>query len=308
MYNPERKKSFIEAYESDRIVGSNYFQNLFSRTEPLEKEFGKDVCDFTKEEIIALFISFNSSYGSTNISIRSRLAKYTEFCCYNNLSRDNINHYYEITGEEVAGYANQFMKNKYYISKKKLDGYCSKLANACDCFVLYALFEGIKGKYCEEITDMTLADIDIKNRIVTTVNNKKIKVSQEFIKFAVKSDQELEYASPMRPYTFHSSSLPYIFKNRVNITDDSEDRKRRRVLNKVNYIKNMLSAPEITVPHLVNSGFVHYFLQLMEEKECDDYLELINSNDPDYLALLQRYNMNQTNVTSNILRNYLRES
>lgn len=308
MYNPERKKSFIEAYESDRIVGSNYFQNLFSRTEPLEKEFKKDVCDFTKEEIIALFISFNSSYGSTNISIRSRLAKYTEFCCYNNLSKDNINHYYEITGDEVAGYANQFIKNKYYISKKKLDSYCNKLENACDCFVLYSLFEGIKGKYCEEITDMVIGDLDIKNRIVTTVNDRKIKVSQEFINYAVKSNQEQEYSAPARPYLFHTSSLAYILKNRLNIENESEDGKRRRILNKVSYIKNLLAAPEITVPHLVNSGFVYYFLQLIEEKEYDDYLELINSNDPDYLELLKRYNMNQGNVTNNILPNYLRES
>ncbi len=302
MFNPERKKDFINHYKG--ITCNNFLENLFNKTESMEKELNKDACDFVKEEIMLLLISFNSLSGQTSYVKKSILKQYTDYCCENNLSKDNINHYDEISKAEALSCANQFWIKQKYISKEKLDELCTMLANDCDKFILYAIFEGIKGKNCEEIVDLTIDNFNPKKSTVNLVTGREIEISNECYSYALKSSESYEYASPVKPYVFNSN-LDKVIKMKNTKTID-ENKKKNFVYRKVYNIKTMLDEPVITIPHLESSGFVYYASKLAELEQKNVY-ELVENKSDNFVKLLKKYNMDHlTNFAINdMLQNYL---
>ena len=70
MYNESRKDEFICYFKM--TTSNNFIENLFEKTSIYEATYGKDVCNFIKEEIITLLTGFNSSSLVTlrgNVSI-----------------------------------------------------------------------------------------------------------------------------------------------------------------------------------------------------------------------------------------------
>lgn len=293
MFNPSRKQEFIDSYTG--ITSYNYINNLFNKSKPMEISLDKDVCDFTKPEILDLFASF-MSYSENTLSVyKSILKQYTDFCCNNNLSKDNINHFEEVTRQELKKCVNQFFKQKIYISKEKLNEFCMLLNNPCDAFILYCLFEGVKGEFCEEITEMKMGDIDKKNKRVYLCTGRTISVSSDFIKIAEISNKQIEYKTPARPYTFSDSSARYILKTKFDRSSEDMVQKRARIFKKITNIKSLLDAPEISIPNLYNSGFLYYLLQYSKD-ENNDIEEVMEKQK--YIELCEKYNFKKKDVYS----------
>lgn len=290
MFNPDRKQEFIDSYTG--TTSFNYIQNLFNKCEPIEVQLDKDVCDFIKSEILELLASFSSfSEGTLNV-YKSILKQYTDFCCERNLSKDNINHFEEVDRSELRKYTNQFFKQKIYITKEKLEEWCNALMNPVDAYLIYCLFEGIKGAFCEEITDLKVTDLNESKQKVTLCTGRTIYVSQGFIKYALKSEKSTAYKSPVRPYEFSETSEGYFFKQKYDRRADTNQQKRSKVFKKITVIKEMLGAPELSIPNLQNSGMVYYLTQLLEQKGMD-VSELMRTKDKDFLKLVEKYNMQQ---------------
>ena len=57
MYNAEVKFRFIEEKEAETTLPNNYLNRLFNRTEIYEDQLGKDVCNFTFNEIVDMYKS-----------------------------------------------------------------------------------------------------------------------------------------------------------------------------------------------------------------------------------------------------------
>lgn len=304
MLNPERKQEFIDSYTG--TTSFNYIQNLFKKCEPMEKLLGKDVCDFIKPEILEMFASFSSfSEGTLNV-YKSILKQYTDFCCNNNLSKDNINHFEEIERSELGKYINQFFKQKIYISKEKLDEWCSNLDNPVDEYLLYSLFEGIKGSFCEEITELKLEDLNPRKQTATLCTGRTIKVSEDFIKLAEKTNKTKSYKSPVRSYEFSETSAEYLFKTKYDRSSETNQQKRAKVFKKITVIKGMLDAPELSIPNLQNSGMIYYLSKRMKETGMD-IPTLMGTKDEVFQEIANKYNIyrNDSHAVRMVVEKYL---
>ena len=54
MYQSEMKEGFIEDYLRSRFVARTSLNSLFKKTEPFEKENGKDCSQFNENEILKI--------------------------------------------------------------------------------------------------------------------------------------------------------------------------------------------------------------------------------------------------------------
>ena len=94
MYNKERKIAYLKSLEGitvdDYIVS---ITSLFNKTEKYEELFGKDLCDFSHQDIASMYSMFE--YGSVDIysGVNSNLKKYTAWCMNQMIVKDFTNHY-----------------------------------------------------------------------------------------------------------------------------------------------------------------------------------------------------------------------
>lgn len=268
MYNRQRKEDFIESYNA--ITTSTFLETIFNKTAFYEEHYEKDVCDFILSEIIELFRSYGSSSKETLRTRASILRTYTYWCIENNLSYDNINHYEELTTDHIISCVNKVIFDKKYFGRKQLDTYANGLNNACDKFILYALFEGIKGENYDELINLGRKDIDYLNKRVKLCSGRELEVSKELIDLAVQSVDTYEYYSLKDDELFVSSlkeDSDLVLKPRNNVTSETEAAAYQRLVKRIARIKKELDAPELTIPRVFNSGILDSIKESSKEHD-----------------------------------------
>ncbi len=165
MYNAERKETYFAELEKRNPGSSMVVKYIFNTVSQAEELFEKDICDFTLDEInkvLGMFNAMSSNSLSKNFSI---LKKYCDWCCYNKLSVDNINHFTEFDTSNLSLYVNKYLSA--LISREDLCSLCKDMFNASDRFLSLALFEGVYEDSIGELLMLTLKNIDPGTRIVT---------------------------------------------------------------------------------------------------------------------------------------------
>ena len=51
LYNEEQKSRYIDKKNSEVTLAPGFLRNLFVKSAPFEEKFGKDICEFTSNEI-----------------------------------------------------------------------------------------------------------------------------------------------------------------------------------------------------------------------------------------------------------------
>lgn len=85
MYNEEQKKRFIQGYTTS-ISTASHLATLFSRSEKFETDLGKDICEFSLDELEKCS---GYLFGVTTVSKRatiSMLRQYCRWCISSNIS------------------------------------------------------------------------------------------------------------------------------------------------------------------------------------------------------------------------------
>lgn len=157
MYNEEIKTRYLEEkYPNEE--SRNVIQYIFFYSYLDEKVLGKDLYDFTREEIGNVI---KSSRPKSTLLSQNRgriISQYISWAIQNNLRKSNIN---PLLGVETEFYEQLVDKDKdVYISKQDLEEIYDTLVNAQDKVIFQLLFEGIKGKECTEIRNLKLSDIE----------------------------------------------------------------------------------------------------------------------------------------------------
>lgn len=299
MYNEQLKKEFLEQYKI--ITNVNFIENIFNKCEPYEKLYKKDVCNFIREEILELCKSFGLSSLATLRTRISILNSYTNYCCENQMSIDNINHYLEVTKNDLQLCLNQFLQERRYITEEVLQEYLLNIINPCDQFLLCAFYEGFAGKNYEEISEVVMSDFDLKNKTVTLCTGRTIPVSDQLIRYAAISANTYVYSSGKLEGSNNPklADIPNVFKYRKNVSGaDIPENAKRRIIKRIAKIKKDLNAPEITIPRLKNSGFISKIkkeAKLNGMKEIDFlYSDEASSIKEIYgVSLLEKYMLNE---------------
>ena len=301
-YNNERKLEYFKYVDSKTMGAHLTIKYIFSKLRSVEEQWTKDICDFTLGEIQQVLAIFNSSSInalSKNISV---LKTYTDWCCFNKLSIDNINHYTEIDMTTLDKYVNK-VKSKT-VNKKELFSILDALYNDSDRFIALALFEGVRSTNLGEFGLLTLKDITEENgsRYITFKSGIKKMISDKLYNYAVNSAEEEVYVSIGKDGDLVESTLKQcdnIVKKRSNSSSDSLISYEVLIKGRLVKIREYFDLPYFTAPKLRQSGIQDNINSICKKYDITldeffgtNYKSYIKETNPNYgLIDLQKNNV-----------------
>lgn len=182
MYNEERKKRYIKLKEDSVTLPYRSLELLFEKTEPFEERAGKDVCEWTPQEIMEYY-KYRDSYSLSSLVVcNSNLTQYTNWCLTETLVPDGQNHFQEIRPDMLDGCVNKESLSQMIISREELVKRIDELPNYTDRFMMLAFFEGICGiRYSE----MAEAKIDaIHGNRISLCSGRELLISDKLKEIA----------------------------------------------------------------------------------------------------------------------------
>lgn len=289
MYNQDRKNEYFNYVE--RMHGSVISRKyIFSSLASIEETWGKDICDFTLPEILMVMATFNSSSRGALIKNLSILKTYTDWCCMNKLSIDNINHYEEVDASKLDIYVNKITSK--IVSREELYTIMQQFLNKSDQFIVLALFEGVRTLELGELMMLKVSDIDAQTRTITFPNNTKRLMSKKLYELAIESSEEDEYVTVAEDGDLFRCKLlcdGYIVNSRANSKHRDVKAYERRISDRLRKLRILFEIPYITVPRLKMSGLVEEYNNVLdkynitkEELFGQNYEQYIKSINPNY--------------------------
>jgi hypothetical protein len=285
MYNNNIK----EEYLSKLNTSSEYMlRNIFNKSESYEEGKGKDICDFIENEIIEFLHGLFSSSSVTLLSYVSMLRTYTQWCCDNNINADHINHFDMITVDMVNSCINKMIMESKYISLEELENTMEDIVNVCDKALIYALFYGICGEDCIELTNITTNDINFTTQEIKLCTGRTIKAPAKLCYLLGQSCNTYDY---ILTRSSHLSSLPFdqadetSFKKRANARFSTQERAKLRVVARLGKLREYTGNIALSIDRLKNSGMIHHMETVMREKEISKE-DIFNSQE---MKEIQKY-------------------
>lgn len=308
-YNNEIKCEYLNTLEGKSL---DLMRTHFKNTKHFEEDYECDLCDWNEEQIKNFLLSLNSSSKQAVAGINSLLKKYTQWCINNNINSDNINHYNNITYEEITGLLNP-NANKFIIkSKEEIIEIANRYVNVSDRFLLLCLFEGIQ---LNEISFIQIEDIDTKKeKIILRKTGREIKVDKSLCELGIESCKNYEYLPCNGKSDFKKTTV--LLAQDKTAVKLSSNAKKFDELSKVNACKNRLkkikeeegTSVMLSVDRIKKAGFIYYLKELAQKYNVE-----INENfwkkspfwDKEEVKELKvRYGIDREKKPSDIKTNY----
>lgn len=268
MYNEEFKQAYIHTMVKTGInktieaAAAQYFK----QAEPIEEALEKDLSEFNINEIIGLLKHFCTPSMETLMMGTSFFRRYTYYCIEQNMVRDKINHYEEITNDIYINCVNKSLAEDKIITRQDLLKQVHLLENPVDKFVLYAVFEGLGGTGCMDLIDIQFEQFN--DGKVTLSSGRELTVPQELIDIAEESANEYFYFPPNATSEKYEKvklkDEPGIIKSYYNVKADSSDRRKAyNIVNKLRRISEREGTKAFLNGHLVESGRIDLIKKTM---------------------------------------------
>lgn len=166
MYNRDLKENFLSNYDGETRQTYSY---VFIQSYRLEFQYEKDLKDFEKDELKELLKRAKKSTVRSVRSFASMIKKYIQWAIENGYKDSNLNPMSTFTRKD---YEECVDKNKMFISEQELIEIEEMLDNYQDKLIVRLPFEGIYGEEASEMLNLTVNDIDFKNRQIKVKNKK----------------------------------------------------------------------------------------------------------------------------------------
>lgn len=165
----EVKQEFLSKKPSQTAESDAFVLRSADQYESLT---GKSIYNLSYEELREMIaMQFKNSSPKVVTKNVSVLKKYIDFCIGKNLVEHGENRLDVFVASNALKFVNrQALLNKY-ISPEKLKEYQNILYNEQDKLLLQLPYVGVWGKGLEEIINLTLNDIDEKNKMITLSTN-----------------------------------------------------------------------------------------------------------------------------------------
>ena len=242
-YNTEQKERYLseisDSYATDVIIN---IRSVFNRTGPFEEMLGKDICNFSREEISDMYALLMYSSKYVYSSVNSRLRAYVEWCLSQMLVNDGCNHFQEFSLVDFEKYVNKRVLSNKYITRETYCNILKGIPNPRDKFLLMCLYEFGKSTNFEDIFGMKIEDIDREKGVIRLRSGRIVKVSKELIATAIEANKDRRYLMPGREVYRNLLDSPYIFKRAKTAGEEIEniDNNNQNVKFVARLIKNLM--------------------------------------------------------------------
>lgn len=304
MYNEERKKRYIKIKEDAVTLPYRSLELLFEKTEPFEEKNGRDVCEWTTQEIMEYY-KYRDAYSLSSLVVcNSNLTQYTNWCLTETLVPDGQNHYQEIRPDMLESCVNKEFLSKLIISREDIIRIIDELSNYTDRYMMLAFFEGICGIRYSEMVNAIIDDID--GDMISLCSGRVIPISdklKEIAEFAAAEESYQTYGPSGKCIKYSdlnpSGAIFKVVKKNRPIADDSSMVQIvcRRFVKAVDY----LGLPKrMTIKNMILSGKINFIKEIMG-REGKSIEEVIIDNRDEINA---RYNIDQIKSSAVFLRKY----
>lgn len=270
MYNEERKLQFLKE-KSENSVLSNNILSVFYVMEQREKEYGRDVCEWTSEEILSFFKWYSSRSIQTLVQLQNALKIYTDWCLMNGLVKDNQNHFTEIKSSALCECVDINAMDEFIFTRDDFISMINELPNMTDQFIMLALFEGVPTLQLQYVK---LDDLD--GEVLTLHNGEKRTVSHKLSNIMHLADEEEDYismSSGKRKYPYiNGKELARPFISYKGVQNKFIVSIGGRIRQCAKYIG--LSSG-ITIKSIIESGRIDFIKKYSKEHNIDP-IEMIN--------------------------------
>lgn len=167
------KDAYYEYLDKNGHLATKWLIDKFDRIAPYEEKIGKDLCNFSTEDLLSYYKMLSSGSLDTLMVINNVYSNYIDWCITNGLVKNSRNVAREISNEMLNG----CLSDAVVFTREEILNICKNAPEPADAFMLLALFEGIKGKaYCDI---MNARKNQLDGDIWTTYSKQKIKISSE---------------------------------------------------------------------------------------------------------------------------------
>lgn len=195
MYNPDQKQRYIEYKKQETIISESSLVGLFNMTESFEKEFNKDLCNFTTNEIKVMYKLWNLDSLDVITNRNSAYKSYSSWAQSERLIIDNQNHFDEFDINILNSLLNKNALKQKIVDRATILSWCKRLLNPRDAYILLCIFEFGKGDYFSDIVNSKIGDINRENNTMVLQSGRSVSISDELIDYADKSRSAIEYIS-----------------------------------------------------------------------------------------------------------------
>lgn len=300
MYQKEQKEKFIMDYMRSRVVQKTTLTGLFRKIEPYEIELNKDVCLFTKDEAIKMYIELKSRSVYTLLNNNVILKAYTAWQNhYNGLNVENT--YENITIDDLRPCVDA--KASKILSREEITEIEEQLLNVTDSAIIECLFQGIAGQSMRDITSLNKNMLDKEDKCIVFPDGRVFDISEylcELLEKAFDEEKYVCYGESLRVKKLEGKGK--LFKDRDNThAADSDDRRFRAVYRKIMVIRDYVGIKELTMKGIAAAGFLHYLKINLNQSDLTlkEFLRTKNGEN-----LMDRYGYESAYRIDNIIHRY----
>lgn len=316
MYNEGIKNAFLQKAEQDGeeyIVKKKY---IFNQTEPLEKEKGKDIALFSKKEVREIYTSWDLSLLSL-YSTHTFLRRYAAFYIKENSGKCEI---LAMSQEEVREAFNERKAPKIEKNNFPVRDFINKvdeLKNPADKFLMYGLFQGIRGVSNCELAFSTMEDCNTENREIWLAgadgddvisNARRYKADEKLFNYALESSRTYEY------FTYEKNreqkielTSNRIIKTRSDVNENvclTISAGKRRVDIRLRVLLKQIGLSDYSGLDIYKVGLAYHIKKICLEYGITDLLEVFKTKE--YEKIKEQYNLTDNNRNvKRILKGFL---
>ena len=269
-YNEEVKTEFINDYMRSRVVAKTTLTGLFNKTEEIENKLGKDCSEFTTEEILEMYRSFDSKSVNVLLNNNVYLKNYTAYRIYHKQIHGS-NCYEAINKDMMLECINEDTRNAQFLTRKQMDEIEDQLLNFTDKAIVECLWHGIAGKDMEDLVSINRSMISEENMCIAFNDGEVRYISPRLYDYLMAAFDETEYfcyGPSLKVKEVKGAGR--LYKERDNAhTTDSKDKYFRWVYRKIQTFRNYVDLPMLTMKNIQASGLLYSIQNGMERTELD---------------------------------------
>ena len=268
-YNQDFKQQYLNDNESRNIYLKSNVDLLFRRIAPTEALLGKDLYDFSVEEILGYYKYLLTPSLESLMIMNNQYKLYVAYAIRKGMVKDNQNHYDEIDMPTLNTCVYMGLANAKIISRKDLIDILesSDVENVSDKVIALALFEGVCGKELRELTLLEPQDIDKKTNIATLDGGRKLKLSDKLVGWCFESADEYVYYNSMNKMgnKSYQKSDSRVIKRLSNSTVDTIHQRHKTINRRLDHLIDITGCNAFGVGALKESGRLEMIKNLCEQ-------------------------------------------
>lgn len=260
MYNEERKLQFLKERKSEVELSPNT-EVWFESMAYFEKEYDRDICEWTSTEIIRFMKYMSTPRIQTLVIFKGAMSMYTDWCITNRLVTDNQNHYAELTTETLCQCVDFEKLRTLLLTREELLENIQTLNNYSDRFIFLGLFEGINA---QNLVNVSVSDLD--GNELRLHDGRTITISKELCHTILMAAEETTWVSTK----IRQREYDYIPSDKIIRSIDVKNPQTNMMLliggRFRSALKYMGLPSEISRKDIMEGGRLDYIKQIMQKK------------------------------------------